>query len=307
MGEIGAVDDDQHVGLGGDHRVGGLADAAQDGRQPRQDSDAKPMMARSPSGNRLGTPCAAICAPPTPLKAHAALALRGLQRGDQRGAQPVAGFLARHQKDMRARRARMQPASPLTLARRRHADDENAGAVGGRDQPLRLGNHGCAGDDRDAGKAGARPRARPFAARWSGRSKRRSWPGLGAFTSTPLPAGACRRPLRRNSRHPRQHLVGALRRLHRQHVPAADHHRLPDVERSGGAQIIEAERDIGAVALGRLRAGERARRRQDIGRHLMGAAQVEAALLDQPADAREQVVVAAAKGADNVRQRHAAL
>ena len=61
---------------------------------------AKPMIARSPSGNRLGTPS------PRHMRAANAGKSRALRppfdRGDQRGAQPVSRFLAGHQKNMRA-------------------------------------------------------------------------------------------------------------------------------------------------------------------------------------------------------------
>jgi hypothetical protein len=37
VGGTGAVDDDEHVRLGRDHRIDGLADAAQEARHPHQD------------------------------------------------------------------------------------------------------------------------------------------------------------------------------------------------------------------------------------------------------------------------------
>ena len=110
---------------------------------------AKPMIARSSSGNRLGTPWPRHLRAADAGKSRVRTAPR-LMRRDQRGAEPVAGFLAGHQKDMRGRRAahRAVPAgAPI---------DENIGVVGGRDQPFRLGDDGRAGHHGDAGKSGAR-------------------------------------------------------------------------------------------------------------------------------------------------------
>ena len=66
-------------------------------------------------------------------------------------------------------------------------------------------------------------------------------------------------------------------------VLAGDDDRLADIERPGGAQVIEAKRDIGTVALRRLHAAERAFRHQDFRRHFMRAEQPKAVLLENPA------------------------
>ena len=106
---------------------------------------AKPMIARSPSGNRLGTPSPAICAPPTPE--NRAPGLRRLMAA------------------ISAAPSRSPDSSPATrkicglIARSRpggRADDENIGAVGRRYQPFRLGDDGRARHHGDAGKPGAR-------------------------------------------------------------------------------------------------------------------------------------------------------
>ena len=91
--------------------------------------------------------------------------------------------------------------------------------------------------------------------------------------------------------------------FHRQHVLAGHHHGLPDVEGSAGAQIIEAQIDIGAVALGRLHVPERAFRHQDFWRDLVRATQGETFPLEHPAHAGQKVIVAAAVSGDDLQQR----
>ena len=148
---------------------------------------AKPMMARSPSGNRLGTPCAAICAPPTPEKRTLALACAA-QRGDQRRAQPVAGFLARHQKDMRAGTRALSPCAAQLIARSGGTPTTKMLARSAAcDQLFRLG---------DDGGAGRRPRCRQGRrARHPRRSAGRSWADRSADPVrawAPSPARRCR-------------------------------------------------------------------------------------------------------------------
>ncbi len=64
---------------------------------------AKPMIARSPSGNGLGHALLRHVGAADAGEAHRALRCRA-QRRDQRGAEPVAGFFAGHQKNMRCSR-----------------------------------------------------------------------------------------------------------------------------------------------------------------------------------------------------------
>ncbi len=102
-----------------------------------------------------------------------------------------------------------------------------------------------------------------------------SWPGLGAFTSTPLPAAARTRPFARiSATRASIWSVPSAASTASTCLPATTT-AWPDIERAGGAQIVEPERDIGAVALGRLHAAERAFRHQDFRRDLMRAAQGE--------------------------------
>src|SRR5664280_1245001 len=86
-------------------------------------------------------------------------------------------------------------------------------------------------------------------------------------------------------------------------MPPGYNHRLPDIERSGGVQIVEPERDIGAVAFARLHPGKRAFVHQNLRCHLMRAEHTEALLLDQPRPARQQIIVAATEGGRDTRQQ----
>ena len=112
-----------------------------------------------------------------------------LQRLHQRGAEPVAGFLA----------SRPERPSCACAARLRRTPTTNMPARSAFcDELLRLRDDGAAGDHRNAGKTGARhplDGARPD----RGQIETPILPGFGAFTSTPMPAGMRMRPLRRNS------------------------------------------------------------------------------------------------------------
>ena len=128
-----------------------------------------------------------------------------------------------------------------------------------------------------------------------GRSKRRSWPLLGAFTSTPRPGLARMRPVLAQPRHARQQPVGALDVLDRHHVAVDHDHGLADVERTERAEHLPPFGDIGAGSgIGRG-AGDAALRHQHIGRDIPDADHPEAVLLEDAADARQQMIVAAAK------------
>ena len=71
-----------------------------------------------------------------------------------------------------------------------------------------------------------------------GRSVRRSWPGLTSFTSTPP------RPGRASAAAPRQHRVGALGRLDRQHDPLLHHAALTDIDGTECASHGDAAADV---------------------------------------------------------------
>ncbi len=107
----------------------------------------------------------------------------------------------------------------------------------------------------------------------------------------------------RNSAHARQHQVGAFRRLDRDDVAIDDDHGLADIERAQRLQRPLADGDVGAVirAVGRT-PPRLARGSENAGRDLMRAEQAEAFLLEQLADAGQQMIVAAAQHAEHARQ-----
>ena len=84
-------------------------------------------------------------------------------------------------------------------------------------------------------------------------------------------------------------------------VALSDHHGLPDIERAHGRQHLESARDVGGGLRIGLVAPERARWGSDVRRHLMGAEQAKSVALEDAADAGQEMIVAAAKGADDAR------
>ena len=217
------------------------------------------------------------------------LAVRRLQRAHQRGAEAVAGFLGRDEKDLHADAHR----------RLGKTDDENA-------WPGRRFSTTLCGSATIVPPASTASPARPAAITPSivrgpidGRSKRRSWPGFGALTSTPTPCGARIRPLRAQFGDARQHLVGALRRLDREHMvgsattTACPTSKRPDRAQHSSPRAMSAR----SRADGRICA-KRAFRHQDFRRHLMRAEQAEAVLLEHARHAGQQMIVAAIEMAD---------
>ena len=131
-----------------------------------------------------------------------------------------------------------------------------------------------------------------------------SWPSLARLDQD---AGAGRRvdaAVAAQLRHARQHLVGAFGPFHRQHVIVGDDHGLADVERARGIEQRKAARDIGAVLLAR-RTARRAGRAASASSGAMsfGAEQPKAVLLEQPADAGLQMIVAAAEHLHELRHQ----
>ena len=110
----------------------------------------------------------------------------------QAGAEPVAGFLGRDQEDPAPDAGRWR--AGLT----RQARDEQPGAIGGLDHGLRIDDHALR--RRQPQCRQARRRAAPSTVRGPtvGRSKRKSWPLFGAFTSTPRPAAGANAPCSRS-------------------------------------------------------------------------------------------------------------
>ena len=84
----------------------------------------------------------------------------------------------------------------------------------------------AAGLERNPAQAGGRRGRATVAGPIVGRSARRSCPGLTSLTSTPPGPGRAR------SGAARQHGVGALGRLHRQHEPLLHHAALADIRRT---------------------------------------------------------------------------
>ena len=87
-------------------------------------------------------------------------------------------------------------------------------------------------------------------------------------------------------------------------MPPGHDDRLPDIERSGGAQIIEPEGDVVAIRSRRLQSA----RACPFGTRISGAtscapSKTEPLLLEQLRHAAKKVVVAAAKGGCDPRQR----
>ena len=135
-----------------------------------------------------------------------------------------------------------------------------------------------------------------------GRSKRRSWPLLGAFTSTPRAALARMRPSAR-SRATRASSPSVPSMSSTADHVAVDHHRgLADVERTERAQHLPPPRDIGAGAGIRRSAGDAALGHQQIGRDVLDPDHAKAVLLEDAADAGQQMIVAAAKRAHDLAE-----
>ena len=99
-----------------------------------------------------------------------------------------------------------------------------------------------------------------------------AWLGLNA----PLPPQVC---------DASEHAVCAFRRLEREHVAIGDDGSLADIERTGRAQQVERERNIGHVARGRRELAERPFRHQNIGRDFVRANQTVAMRAENAADA----------------------
>ena len=92
-----------------------------------------------------------------------------------------------------------------------------------------------------------------------------------------------------------EHRVGALGRLDRQHPAGRDHRALPRVVFGQRGQQPRAEGDVGLVLGRRAAPGERARRRHQPRRDLVGADDPHPFALEDRREAGEQAVVAAAK------------
>ena len=101
----------------------------------------------------------------------------------------------------------------------------------------------------------------------------------------------------------RQHRVGALGRLDRDDAAFRDDDALPGVERRQRGDQRRAHADVGLGLRRRGARADRAERREQLRRDLMGADDLEAFALEDRGDAGEQVVVAAAKRQRELGQR----
>ena len=168
----------------------------------------------------------------------------------QVGAEPVAGFLGRDQEnpspDIRRLRARaITPAARSRKGRRRRRP---------RSRPAARRQWCCR-------RRSAMPASCAAAAPSTvlgpivGRSKRRSCPLFGAFTSTPRAGLGANAPFCAQPRHARQQAVGALDVLDRDHVTVDHDHGLTDIERTERAQHLAPPGDIGRRHFHRARRG----------------------------------------------------
>ena len=146
-----------------------------------------PMIARSPSGNRLGDACRRHMGTADAGKLRTPLCALS-ERTDQCRAETIARFLARNEKDMRARHA-IPGATPTTKIRALSA------ACTSRSGSATIAPPASTAIPASPALMTPSTVCGPI----DGRSKRRSWPRFGAFTNTPLPASVCTRPLRRIS------------------------------------------------------------------------------------------------------------
>ena len=260
MGEVGAVDDDERVGPAGDDRLGGLADAREQRRQPRehrQDAHDRDVADRKQALQPLGL--------------HRLAADAG--KGDV-----AAGRAAR------SARISLKPSwspecSPATRATRSgltarsqpKAGDEQARRVGARGESAR--------DRRSAPRPrrSPRPRSSARAARLrsssgptAGMSSRRSCPRLGALTSTPAAALQAQPAAGAQLGDAGEHRVGAFGRLDREH-PAARRRPRPARRRKATARRAGARRSAMSASSSRrgARRAERPDRRQQLRREIV--------------------------------------
>src|SRR6185437_5974753 len=193
VSEVGTVDDDEGIRSRRDDSVRGLTDAAQDQRQaPRNrreanDRDVIDRERAGDSGRRHGPAADTGKLKPAALTLH--------ERKRQRRAEGVARLLGRDQ---------IKRERPLLRAGAGHARASGT-PMRKRPAPSAAATVSAASAMIVLPAATAIP-ARPACAALrtvagpiAGKSKRRSWPGLGALTRTPTRSGAVTRPSRRRS------------------------------------------------------------------------------------------------------------
>src|SRR5262249_5358152 len=98
-------------------------------------------------------------------------------------------------------------------------------------------------------------------------------------------------------RDAREHAVGTLRGLDREHARIGHNHRLADVERTGCIEQSEPFCNVGTVPLAGTLAPEGSFRHQDFWRDCVRSHEAKAVLFEDRRDAFEQMVIAAAEDA----------
>ncbi len=129
----------------------------------------------------------------------------------------------------------------------------------------------------------------------AGRSSRKSWPRLADLTNTPDPALQLDPAVGAQLGDAGQHAVGALGRFDGERALIGDDGALADVERRHGLQQPGAKGDVGERLLVRRRSDDLAALREQARREVSHADDAEALGLEQPGDAAQQRIVAAAK------------
>ena len=244
-------------------------------------------------------PAAAMARPPTP-ESRTAPASRLTMRLRQSRAQRVAGFLRRDDEDRKRprrqalRHGHHRPApsrTPTMKIPARSAAAITASASAIMVEPA----------------ATARP-ARPARATFSivrgpieGRSKRRSWPGFGALTKTPVPGLRRDAPESAQLGDASEKIVGAFGGLDGEHVVVGNDGGLPNIERPERCDhMTRASISLQSRSEGwwrpRLAFGN-----ENFGRHILDADDPQAAAFGNSGYAGNKPVVAAAIGADQSR------
>ena len=153
---------------------------------------------------------------------------------------------------------------------------------------------GVAGDDGDAGEP-----CIGHALDGSGADRRQVeaqiLAALGRLDQHATAGAGANAALAAQPRHARQKPVGALDVLDRHHMAVDHDDGLADIEGTERAQHLPPFRDVGGGGRIRRCAGNASLGHQDVGRDILDADHAETVLLENTADPRQQMIVAAAK------------
>ena len=177
---------------------------------------------------------------------------------------------------------------------------EQPGRVGRRDGGVALGQHRAAGLEGHAAQSRRRRGAHRL-----GSDRRQVGAAILAGLDQLDQHAAGARPRQRAGA--RQHRIGALHRLDRQHDALLHHAALADIDRAERPRHRDAAGDIGHRLRVRRRAAEQPGRAERLGQHLVGAEDAEPFLAQHPHDRRQQPVIAGEGGAADARQDARAL